>query len=184
MTGSRAEPVVITYADLCAMPDDGKRYELFEGDLIVTPSPTDDHQHMVTKLAAALDPYVTAQSLGRVRVSPLDCVLSETDVVQPDLIFIARERLGIIRGVVRGAPDLCVEIASPATAGRDRQVKRRLYARHGVRHYWIVDPAARTLTELVRKGAAYRTARVWTGEEDFRPTLFPGLTISLPGIWP
>ncbi|MBI4574922.1 MAG: Uma2 family endonuclease, partial [Planctomycetes bacterium] len=127
--------------------------------------------------------HVERAGLGEVFTAPFDVVFTEQDVTQPDLLYIAKERLGIIRGVVRGPPDLCVEVLSASTEDRDRSVKRRLYAREGVRHYWLVDPAGRTLTELVRRGNAYRQRRVWTGEERVRPALFPGLEFPLAALW-
>ncbi|MBI4574925.1 MAG: Uma2 family endonuclease [Planctomycetes bacterium] len=181
-TRASADPP-ITYDVLCRMPDDGKRYELLAGDLFVTPSPFYEHQKCIGNLYAVLHAHVRHHRLGEVFTAPFDVVFTEQDVTQPDLLYIAKERLGIIRGVVRGAPDLCVEVLSESTEDRDRTVKRRLYAREGVRHYWLVDPAGRTLTELVRLGNAYRQRRVWTGEEQVRPALFPGLEFPRAALW-
>ena len=91
--------------------------------------------------------------MGKIYVAPFDVVLSDTDVVQPDVIFVSNQRSDIITADnVRGAPDLVVEILSPATAERDRTLKLDLYAQHGVQEYWIVDPDPKTITVLVRAG--------------------------------
>lgn len=105
-------------------------------------------------------------------------------MVVPDLLFISRDRLGIVtdRGV-EGAPELIVEILSSGTVQRDRVEKAQLYARHGVRHYWLVDPEAQTLEAFeLAEGQYRRTARL-AGEATFVPSLFPGLAIPLPSLW-
>ena len=94
--------------------------------------------------------------MGEVYVAPFDVVLSDTDVVQPDVLFVSKRRSDIITpDNIRGAPDLVVEILSPATAERDRTIKLDLYAQHGVQEYWIVDPDAKSITVLVRGGERF-----------------------------
>ena len=99
-------------------------------------------------LGVLLYTFVKERDLGTVFPAPCDVVLSNTDVVQPDLLFVSREREHILAGGdnVQGAPDLVVEILSPSTAARDRTLKRSLYARHGVREFWLVDPKEGTIT--------------------------------------
>ena len=138
--------ITLTYEDYCALPDDGRRYEIIEGELYGTPSPGRAHQQFAANLLVVLKPFVAARGLGEVVIAPFYVILEETSVVVPDLLFVARERSGIVtdRGV-RGAPDLIVEILSPGTARRDRVEKAKLYARHGVHHYWLADPETRVL---------------------------------------
>ena len=115
--------------------------------------------------------------------APLDVILSNFDVVQPDLIFVSNARAHIIQDYIRGAPDLLVEILSPSTERRDRVVKRNLYARHGVGEYWLVDPYAKTITVLILGADGYDTRAVY-GEGDTlaSPTL-PGFALDISLIF-
>ena len=172
-----------TYADYCLTPDN-ERYELLGGELIVAPAPNSAHQITVMELGTLLHMFVKARGLGQVFFAPYDVVLSETDVVQPDLLFISNERAYIITPAnARGAPDLVVEILSPSTAERDRTFKRALYARYGVSEYWLVDPDARTITVLLLDDGAFaEAARYGTGQTLTSPTL-PGFTANLDDIF-
>ena len=148
----------LTYADYLETSDD-ERYELLKGELVMSPSPKEIHQHISGILYLAIGAFVRERSLGKVYFAPFDVVLSDTNVVQPDLLFVSNERAGIItQDNVQGAPDLVVEILSPATAERDRTLKLDLYAQYGVKEYWIVDPDAETST--VCCGA--RAALTWS----------------------
>jgi Uma2 family endonuclease len=179
-----AGKIVLTYEDYCALPDDGRRYEILGGELYVTPSPSRSHQQFAANLLIVLKPFVTVRRLGEVFIAPFDVILEKTSVVVPDLLFVSQERLGIVtdRGV-EGAPDLIVEILSPGTASRDRLDKAQLYARHGVRHYWLADPDARTIEAFELDEGRYRRAVHLTGDAAFTPSMFPGLTISLRSLW-
>ena len=146
-------PAPLTYQDCARPPDDGKRYELLEGEIVVSPSPNTRHQEVSGRLHYALHGWAQRTDAGKVFAAPCDVVLSPHDVVQPELLFIAREhRSRITADNIQGPPDLVAEILSPATAERDLDRKRRLYERHGVAKYWIVDPNARTLTVFRRRG--------------------------------
>ncbi len=141
--------VELTYEDYAKTPDD-VRYELIDGELTSMPSPKWLHQLLLTRLLMPLYVFTHDRGLGEVVPAPMDVVFSDTDVVQPDLIFVSNERAHIITDDnIRGAPDLLVEILSPSTAERDRTIKRDLYARHGVREYWLVDPHAKSVTVLM-----------------------------------
>lgn len=176
--------IVLTYEDYCLLPDDGRRYEILEGELCVTPSPSRSHQRVALNLLVLLHAFVSARGLGEVYIAPFDVILEKTSVVVPDLLFVARERLQIVtaRGV-EGAPDLMVEILSPETGSRDRVEKAQIYARHGVRHYWLVDPDAHAIETFELGGEGYHPAGRAAGETTFVPSLFPGLTISLSSLW-
>ena len=132
--------IKFTYRDYLLLPEQDRR-ELIEGEFYMPPSPSFRHQNIVAHLGSKLRHYVEANKLGVVLFAPMDVVLSETNVVQPDILFISNERREIITPAnISGAPDLVVEILSPSTAERDRELKLRLYSRYGVREYWIVDP--------------------------------------------
>ena len=130
----------LTYEDYAKTSDD-ERWELLDGELVMVPAPNTFHQRVATDLVTLLNAFVKERYLGSVFSAPTDVVLSDTNVVQPDLLFVSREREHIItRANIQGAPDLAVEIRSPSTAERDLTVKRRLYAEHGVKEYWAGRP--------------------------------------------
>lgn len=135
----------LTYADFLEFPDDGMRHELIDGVHYVTPSPNLGHQEIVGRLHLALGTFLAGRRhLGRVFLSPLDVVLSDHDVVEPDLLFVAGDQQDILtRANVQGAPALVAEVLSPSTRSRDQGLKRRLFDERGVREYWLVDPEAR-----------------------------------------
>jgi len=155
-----------------------ERRELKWGTLVREPAPTYGHQAVVTNLAALLTNYVKAHDLGRVCVSPVDVVLDESRnlVLQPDIIFVSRDRLSILRDRVWGAPDLAVEVISPGSAGYDRGDKLRWYADGGVREYWIVDPRARRV-EVFDTTAAAPTATAFEGDARVESRVFSGLDL-------
>ncbi len=139
-----------TVKDYMSTPDD-KRCQLLDGEMIVAPSPTFRHQTIVMNLALVLRQFVSERFLGRVWLAPLDVVLSNHDVAQPDILFVSNARSDIVTEAnIQGAPDLVVEILSRGTAVYDRGYKQALYGRHGVREYWLVDPDAETVEVLTQ----------------------------------
>lgn len=147
-----------TYADYAAL-DEGAPYQLIDGELVMSPSPTRSHQAVLLRLALMLQRFVVENSLGEVYVAPFDVKFSETEVYQPDLLFISADRLTIIaEQQVNGAPDLVVEVLSPATGYYDLTKKRRVYEVSGVKEYWIVDPTERTVEVLENVEGTYKTA--------------------------
>lgn len=147
---------LVTYDDYRHLPDDGKQYQIIGGELHMTPAPTTVHQRILFKLAQIIAAYVNENKSGEVLVAPVDVILSMTDVVQPDIIFVARERMNIItkKNIVE-APDLVVEIISEHTETIDRKKKKQLYERHGVKEYWIVDPDAKTIEQYLLEGKTF-----------------------------
>ncbi len=137
--------IKFTYQDYLLLPED-KRYELIEGELLTVPSPDVEHQELSRDLEHILWEFVKQNNLGSIFNAPLDVVLSEEDVVQPDILFVSKERAHIIKEKnIQGAPDLVIEILSPATSERERTLKRKLYAKYGVKEYWIVDPEEKSI---------------------------------------
>jgi Uma2 family endonuclease len=179
---SRANAKKMTYADYALIPADGKRHEIIEGAWYMTPAPEVPHQRVSRKIEALLDAHVTRHRLGEVFDAPIDVVIADEDVVQPDIIFVSTARAEIVtQKNVRGAPDLVVEILSVSTAAIDRGEKRRLYERAGVREYWIVDPAAQSVE--IHEFASPRRTRVYTNGQSFESALLPGLTVKLAEIF-
>ncbi len=171
------EQTKVSYEDYLEFNDD-KRYEILDGELRVVPAPGVSHQRSVGRLFRLLTEY--SQSFGgEVFLSPIDVVLSEHDVVQPDLVFVSKERADIVKeAAIMGAPDLVVEIISRFSRRVDRVAKKQRYAALGVRYYWIVDPQARTVEEYELTGGDYRFRSRAAGEEVFCPAIFPGLEIT------
>ncbi|HVR11836.1 MAG TPA: Uma2 family endonuclease [Thermoanaerobaculia bacterium] len=151
-------PTKMTYQDLLRLPEDRLRHELIEGEHIVSPAPTLRHQDVALNLAVALVAFVRPRALGKVFMAPLDVLFSQLDVVEPDVLYVSKANAHRLRErYVEGAPDLAVEVLSPSSARIDRVKKLRLYEKHGVREYWLADPAADTL-EVYRLTAGGRLA--------------------------
>lgn len=176
--------IVLSYEDYVRLPDDRNRYEILDGELAVTPAPSPEHQRVSLNLTLVLGNHVRAVKLGHLYCAPIDLILAPTTVLQPDLAFISIERQGIVtaRGI-EGSPDLIIEILSAGTARTDRTTKAHLYARYGIRHYWIVDPESRTLEAYSLAAETYRLDHHLSGSAEFTPALFPGLTIRLADLW-
>ena len=171
-----------TYRDYLLLPE-GDRRELIEGDFYVVPAPTFRHQIISRNLGMLLWEFVRGKGLGQVVWAPTDVVLSPESVVQPDILFISNERRGIItEDNVSGAPDLVVEILSPSTAERDRELKLTLYARYGVREYWIVDPEDSSVEVMALGDAGVASARSYTSGR-VESSLLPELGITLGEIF-
>ena len=132
----------LTAAEFLHWPDDGQRHELIDGVHYMTPSPNLNHQVIVGRLHLAIANFlVQHRQIGWVFLARLDVVLSDYDVVEPDLLFVARDQRALLTEAnVQGPPALVVEILSPSTRRRDEGIKRRLYDQRGVREYWLIDP--------------------------------------------
>jgi len=192
MAGPQRQPplrpaVKLTYDDFVLFPDDGRRHELIDGEHYVTPSPNLGHQRIAGRLYFAFAVYLKAHPIGEVFFAPLDVVLSESDVVEPDLLYVSRERAAdiLVPQHVRGVPDLVIEIASKGTRKRDETIKRALYERAGVSEYWVVDPEIDVVRVYRRGGEGLeRPAEPRRDAADMLTTaLMPGLQIPLDDVF-
>ena len=152
---------LVSYADLQRMPDDGRQYELYDGEVRVVPSPTNRHQLVLQNLFKELSSHQQRHG-GRVLFAPSDVVLSEYNVIQPDLLYFTEDRRHLVRldEPTRAAPDLTVEVVSPGSSADDRGRKQALCARFGVREYWLVDPFEETLEIFVLGATGYQRAQI------------------------
>ncbi len=177
--------VILTYKEYEALPADGRRYEIHDGELSVTPAPSPRHQRVLGNLNEILRQHVKARNLGEVFFAPIDCILSDVSIVQPDLVFLDTARLSLVsaRGI-EGAPTLVVEILSPGTTLLDRATKLQLYARHGVPYYWIVDPEGRTVEVYVLRAGDYELVTRATGTIAVSLPPFPDLGLIPDSLWP
>lgn len=170
----------LTYEDYCLLPNDGKRYEIIDGELFVSPSPSRAHQKVVTRLVYYLLDFVMKHQLGEVYVAPFDVVFSRFDVVEPDVLYVSNARAEILTAAnVQGSPDLVVEVLSDSTEKIDRTTKLKLYARFGVREYWIVDPVSCSAEIYRATEAGLELARTLTAEDNLDSPLFPGFALAL-----
>ncbi|HKI05038.1 MAG TPA: Uma2 family endonuclease [Thermoanaerobaculia bacterium] len=182
-----AHSLKLSYEDYLYFPDDGKRHELIDGEHYVTPAPNLKHQTSVSTLGFFLVGFVRPRKLGRVWVAPVDVLFSEHDVVQPDLVFLSKDRMELAAdgANVKGAPDLVVEVLSPRTRRTDAITKRHLYEKYGVPEYWMVDPELEKI-EVYRLAAGRyrREVELLAEREDVLTSpLFPGLEIVVAEIF-
>ncbi len=180
---TRKAKVRFNYRDYCLLPED-KRYELIGGEFHMAPSPSIRHQTVLRTLESLIWPFVRDNGLGQVYFAPVDVMLSDEDVVQPDLIYIASEHESIItdRGS-EGPPDLVVEVLSPSTRERDRELKRKLYAKYGVREYWLVDPEEEVIEVMTPGTEDFVSQDIYTRNSYASSQVVPGLSLSISQIF-
>jgi Uma2 family endonuclease len=172
----------LDYSDLRLTPDDGKRYELLRGGMLVTPSPGPQHQRVSKRLQRQLEAYFETRALGEVFDAPIDLILTPQDVFVPDLVVVCDPAQISKRGI-EATPALVVEILSPSTRAQDRGLKVRRYAALGVEHYWIVDPERRRV-ECHRLGeGVFHPLVEAEGEETLTHPAWDGLEVDLAALW-
>jgi Uma2 family endonuclease len=170
----------LTYDDYCLLPNDGKRYEIIDGELFVTPSPRTVHQKVVTNLCYYLTDFTKKKELGEVYVAPFDVVFSRFDVVEPDVLYISKARASVLTEEnVQGAPDLVVEVLSETTADIDRTTKLKLYARFGVQEYWIINPITCSAEIYRQEKGSFELAATPHSDDPLTSPLFPGFDLPL-----
>lgn len=175
----------LTYADLLEMPDDGTRYELIDGEAYIIPGPNAEHQTVLLELAIRLREAIRDRST--LFIAPLDVVLADDTVLQPDLLLVTPGGRAQIKRGVEGPPDLAVEILSPTSVRRDRGVKRAAYARFGVGEYWLVDLNQQAV-EVYRldpgPSPAYRLERIYRPGDVLTTPLLPALALDPAQVLP
>jgi Uma2 family endonuclease len=176
--------IEFTYEDYLQLPDDGKRYEIIDGELYMSTAPIPNHQFIVGNFLFALSSYLKIHPIGKVITAPLEVYFSRTNLVQPDIVYISNERLNIIKPEqIKGAPDLVIEVLSPSTEKRDRTVKLKMYAKFGVQEYWMAKEKTATV-EIFRSQEGKLVSAARLGKSDVLTSpLFPGLEIPLEDIF-
>ena len=173
-----------TYDELAAeMPETNQPHELWDGALIMAPTPSFFHQEIAFRFHRALHDWVVAHNLGKAIGAPIDMVLSSHRAVQPDVAFIAKDRLAIIQRVIMGPADLVAEVVSLQGRSRDRIEKRDLYEQHGVKEYWIIDPEAQTVEVLALVSGHYELVRRSLPGETSSSRLLPGFEVSVGDLF-
>jgi Uma2 family endonuclease len=174
----------LTMYDYRQVPPGGPRYQLIEGEMHMTPAPNRFHQHIVGRIHLMIAHYLETHPIGWVYVSPFDVVLTDVNVYQPDVLFVADKHRAVLTDAgAEGAPDLVVEILSPATARHDTGVKREVYARTGVAELWIIDPDTRRF--LVYRLQEDRETPIATYDDQaiFATPLLPGLNVDTAWVF-
>jgi len=169
----------LTADDLWKMPDDGNRYELLDGEIVVSPAPLTKHQRIV---GAGFMLLVAAEraGYGQVYVAPVDVVLDEHNVVQPDVLFVISERLSIVMEKnIQGAPDLVIEVLSPSTSSKDLGDKLSTYERFGVRYCWLVSPEAEVIRRFALQGGTFVEDVPLRSGDQLTCPLFPTVSIDV-----
>lgn len=177
-------PTTLTYEDYLNTSDD-ERWELLRGELFMVPGPNTTHQRITFRLARILGDFVEQRGLGEVFIAPYDVLLSQTNVLQPDIVFVSNEQRSIITEAnIQGAPALVVEVISPSTASKDRESKREIYAESGVREYWLVDPDTCTISIMALHGKDFREVGEYSVSDTLSSPSLPGLALDLASIFP
>ncbi|MCC6545491.1 MAG: Uma2 family endonuclease [Nitrospirae bacterium] len=183
MATSTIEKKKYTYDDYLKTPDD-VRYELIEGDLLMTPSPITNHQRISRKIEFLLEKFVTENDLGEIFYAPYDVHFDDENVVQPDILFVSKERSNIIGDKnLQGAPDLVIEILSESNAYRDLIQKKKLYARFGVKEYWIVVPGEKTIDIHILKDKTYQLHKTLEEADTLESQILKGFKMELKAIF-
>ena len=172
----------LDYEDYLQLPDDGKRYEILDGELHVTGAPNPFHQRLSKRLQRQLENYFEERGLGEVFDAPLDVIMGRHDIAEPHLVIVA-DPAQISRRGIEGAPLLVVEILSPSTRARDRGVKMNRYAAVGLVHYWIADPDARSIECFRLEAGTYRPIAKVSAPDVLRHPDWPDLAIDLAALW-
>ena len=172
----------LEYDDYVKLPDDGKRYEILDGALYVSPAPSPLHQRVSKRLQRKLEDYFETRGLGEVFNAPIDMILGRHDVAQPDLLVVTDPGQISGRGI-EGAPLLVVEVLSPSTRRHDREVKMRRYAVLAIPHYWLVDPEGQGIACYRRESVTYRHVLTAEGDTWLQCPDWPDLIIALGDLW-
>lgn len=176
-----------TYEDYLLVSEENPlmRVELLEGEIVMSAAPRPMHQYVLRHLVRLLDSYVIAHELGDILFAPIGVRLAEDVFVQPDLLFLRRERVATVVGetYLEGSPDFVVEILSPGTAHYDRHIKMQIYAQYGVAEYWIVDPNDQAIEVYVLDGNSYRVAGIFLEGDTVDVGLFTAVNIQIDTVF-
>lgn len=172
-----------TYDEMVAdLPESNQPVELWNGEIIMSPAPHPNHQRIVRNFFRKLDQFVERRGLGEVLFSPVDVVLTQRRVVQPDVLFIAKARRGIVKNYVDGVPDLAMEVISEGSWQRDRIQKKALYEQFGLPEYWIVDPDSETIEVFVLVKGVYQVHSRAVGAQTAKSKLLSGFNIAFDDL--
>lgn len=176
----------LTYEDYLLISEDGRRHEIIDGEHFVNPSPNTRHQTVVMNIVRALDGFVHPRRIGKVFGAPYDVVLSDVDIVEPDVLYISNARMHLItKANLRGAPDLVVEVLSESNRRNDEILKKKRYELFGVAEYWIADPELESVKIYRRSGDLFAPAEIISTETGGTITtaLLPGFELPIGDVF-
>lgn len=172
-----------TYDEMVAeLPETNQPTELWNGEIVMSPAPHPNHQRIVGRFYKLLDQFVDRRGLGEVLVSPCDVVLTQKRVVQPDVLFISKARLGIVKNYIAGVPDLAMEVISESSWQRDRIQKKALYEQCGLPEYWIIDPDSETIEVFALIKGVYQLHSRGVGAQPAKSRLLAGFSLSFKNL--
>ncbi len=172
-----------TYEDYSKLPE-GATYQLINGELVMSPSPTTFHQIIVNNISTLLTNHVRKNKLGRILPSPIDVYFNEYETFQPDIVFISQERKEIIKEKrIEGSPDLVIEILSESNAYYDLKHKKNIYEKYGVKEYWIVDPMEKSVEVYESKGKTFTLIDRQKDKGKIKSKVFEGLKIDAKDVF-
>ncbi len=184
MGSMRAVASKMNYNKYCLLPEDGYQYEVFDGELVMTPAPIPKHQRIVVRITRALDEFVEKNNLGQVYVAPVDILFDEYTILQPDVLFVSNAKLHTIgEDAIEGAPDLVVEVLSRSTLRKDRVRKLATYSEFGVLEYWIVDPVKQKIELYERSGGDLRLSKDFSHDETLESPLLAGFRLPVARLF-
>jgi Uma2 family endonuclease len=160
------------------LPETNLPVELWNGEVIMSPAPSPDHQEIVLNLAHRLKEFVSIEGLGKVYLSPVEVVLTQRRVVQPDVLFVSKNRLGIVKRHIDGPPDLVMEVVSEGSWRRDRIEKKALYEQFGLPECWIIDPDSRTIEVFTLAKGVYQLYSRAVGPQTAKSKLLSGFSVT------
>lgn len=173
----------LTAAEFWQLPEGDERFELINGELIEMPTPIPDHQEVVFKSALAVNQLIPVVG-GKVFIAPLEVYLDEENIPQPDVMWLAPDSRCVVGAKhLQGAPDLIVEVFSPSTKQRDKDDKFKLYQRHGVREYWMIDPAERTIEVWTWIEGRFSLNGLYTLNQTFTSAVLGGQSIEVKSLF-
>jgi len=167
-----------TATDFEKLPE-GPPCQLIDGELLMTPSPSYEHQNLVLEIATSLREFVRTRNLGSVVTAPMDVYLTESYVYQPDIMFISSERQHIIHEKIKGAPDIIVEVLSPSNASYDLGHKKEVYGQSGVKEYWIVDPVEKSIEVCLNREHEFALREKTQNEGVVRSSILTGFSLQI-----
>lgn len=175
----------LTFEDYLNGPELKERYDIVDGEMIMAPAPTVDHQRILRRLVRSLDSFVTEHRLGEVLFAPVDVLIRREPLRtrQPDLLFVSKERSGILHQIVEGAPDLVAEILSPGNTRGEVEEKLKDYARLGVRECWLISPEGRTVEVLTLAKEAWRRAALYGIGDNIQSGVLEGLELGVSQLF-
>ena len=183
-TPTVSRPPSLTYEDYCLLPEDGKRYELIEGEIFVSPAPSTRHQTVSMRLSAALFEALDKPGLARIFAAPTDLLLARTTVVQPDLLIVGAARVAAItQRAIEDIPDVAIEILSPSSLDRDQYIKRKLFEKFQIPEYWVVDPEEGLITVYRLDEGTYGIRATYDRSATLESPEFPTLHVPLLDVF-